>query len=140
MKILLALCALKVLVAILVNTALKCPEASDLRAGQWAQNQVGDVIHDTVVAVPRVGGKLLPCRIVAEDIPLRIEFGHILEGQHVLQVRHTRANLRIAKEHWVEACCLEYLKLTGVKHLHFASMFPVAGALVNTQLKNALVL
>jgi hypothetical protein len=39
--------------------------------------------------------------------------------------------LRIAEEDRMEAGSLEYLELAGMKHLHFANVVPVAGALVN---------
>src|ERR1700734_2276071 len=76
--------------------------SSNLGAVERAQDQVGDVAYNWVKGEARVGGKLLPGWVIAEDIPLGVELGQIGKAEHVSKVGHARAYERIAEEDGME--------------------------------------
>ena len=111
---------------------------SDLRAVERAQHQVADVGDDLVESEARIRGELLPCGIVAEDIPLGFELGHVGKAEHVSKVGHARADERVTKKDRMESRALEDFELAGVEHFDLADVIAGRGALISAELKHAL--
>src|ERR1035437_3931849 len=73
-------------------------EESNLRGGEGAEDEVGDVADDGLVAVARVGGELFPVGMVAEGIPAGVVLVEAGEAAHVGGAGHAGADEGVAKE------------------------------------------
>ena len=112
----------------------------DLRSCQRAQNQIGDIADNRFKRKSGIGRKLLPRWIVAEDIPLRIQFRGVGKAEHVGQAGHALTDKRVSEEDHLKSGVFEDFELAGVEHLHLQDVIPIAGALVGAELKDALAL
>ena len=110
---------------------------SDLRAGQRAEDQVGDVADDGLVGVAGVGGELLPGGIGDEGGPVGLKFLGVGEGEHVGEAGHARPEEGLAEEDGMQTCSLEDVELAVVEHFQFADRGCVARALVGAELEDA---
>src|ERR1017187_171376 len=82
-------------------------EESKLRGGEWAEDQVGDVADDGLVAVARVGGELFPVGMVAEGVPASVVLVEAGEAEHVGEAGHAGADERVAEKDGMKAGGLE---------------------------------
>lgn len=110
--------------------------ALNLRKWQRLGDQIGDVRDDLVECIARLGGKLLPARIVEEPFPSGLKLLHSGKGEHVGETWCLSARQDVSEEYGVEPDILEDLESAAMKHFHLSYVFGITRALIGSQLEN----
>ena len=90
------------------------------------------------ICVARIGLHFRPLRMGEEFVPARFACLHVVEADHVREVRHSGTDERLPEEHGVEPHAAEEGNLSPcVEHLDLSLPLLGAVALVDAKLKNA---